>query len=157
MKTFCKIKGFVFLALLPIFLVGGFFVYAIWNANSPSTIGVPLPPDTQILKQTDTHSGFFRTKGTAVLIAQIPSTKIDFFADQLLTVGVSPYFPDDVAHEKLAPAGNIDSLFEPGKQRGICWEFRTETTIFVDEDGSDYFAAAFDLNTGLLYCVEVDS
>lgn len=158
MKTFLNLLGVGILSLfhqLPTILLWGTILYAIWCMQAPPSFG-PFPPNTEILQQTDTHKGLFRTKGTYVVVAQIAPEHIDSFVDQLMNHGVSWGFSPDTARELLAPADNIDILFEPEKHRGVLWTLEDGTIAFTGEPFSDYYVAAFDMDSGLFCAVEFD-
>ena len=62
----------------------------------------------------------------------------------------SPY---DEPHKKLEiiPEAKLALASE-----NILWTYRDEAVAFVEEPYSDCFAAIYDLETGLLCCIEYD-
>ncbi len=150
-----KNSSLALFGLLSALLLVGIILYPVWSFQAPPSFG-PFPPNTEILQQSDTHKGLFRTKGTYVVVAQIAPEHINSFADQLIDYGVTPGFYAETARERLAPADNIDILFEPKKHRGVLWTLEDGTIAFTGEPFSDYYAAAFDMDSGLFCAVEFD-
>lgn len=158
MKSFPKKNGlcaFVFFCFLPAILLCYVCIYAVWCTNAPPSFG-DFPPNTEILQQTDTHKGFFRSKGTYVVVAQISPEYIYSFSKQLADHGITSEFYADTARELLAPADNIDVLFDPVKRHGVLWKLEIDGFPAPGEP-FDYYAAAFDLDSGLFCAVEVDT
>lgn len=143
-----------FFVLLPLLLIGGFGIFLFWTSTAPSHVNVVFPSGTQVIEQTDTHRGFFRTEGTAIMVAQIPETHIQMFAHELRDEDFSSGPLSSVACELLSSIEGIDDTLA---SENILWTYRDEATAFIDEPFSDCFAAIFDLDSGLLCWVEYDS
>ena len=143
-----------FLVFLPLLLIGGFGIFLFWTSTAPSHVNVVFPSGTQVIEQTDTHRGFFRTEGTAIMVAQIPETHIQMFAHELRDEDFSSGPLSSVACELLSSIEGIDDTLA---SENILWTYRDEATAFIDEPFSDCFAAIFDLDSGLLCWVEYDS
>ena len=145
---------FWFLVLIPLLLIGGFGIFLFWTSTSPSHVNVVFPSGTQIIEQTDTHQGSFRREGIAIVVAQIPETHIQMFADELREEDFSSAPLSYVACDLLS---SIDGINDTLASENILWTYRDEATAFVEEPFSDCFAAIFDLDSGLLCWVEYDS
>ncbi len=143
-----------FFVLLPLLLFCGFFVYGVWTMNMPFDWKVPFPDGTQIIQQTDTHKGLFRSEGVAIVVAQIPRESVQTFGDALVAEGFWTASPHAEAQKKL---GLIPAATPALKSDNILWTYRDEAFALIEEPFSDCFAAIFDLDTGLLCCVEYDS
>ena len=144
---------FWFLVLIPLLLIGGFGFFLFWTSTTPSHVNVVFPNGTQIIEQTDTHQGLFRREGIAIVVAQIPETHIQMFADELREEDFSSAPLSYVACDLLS---SIDGINDTLASENILWTYRDEATAFVEEPFSDCFAAIFDLDTGLFCCVEYD-
>lgn len=157
MKAFLKFLGIGALGAATFLLIfASAILYICWNANAPSSIGISLPPGTQILQQTDSHTGFFRTKGVAIMVAQVPPEHTDEFARCLQSRGFDYCWGGltNSTRERLKGISNIEPILESTNALVL---YRGETIAFIDELWSDYFTAVFDLDSGLLCCVEYDS
>lgn len=130
-----------------------FEMYAIWSMNAPSHINVVFPYGTQIIRETDTHRGFFRRKGTAITVAQIPQDSVQAFGNRLMEENFWEGSPYSEPHKKLEI---IPEAMPVLKSENILWTYRDEAVAFIEEPYSDYFAAVYDLKTGLLCCIEYD-
>lgn len=53
-------------------LMCAFLVYGIWYTNAPVRVKILFPEETRFLRETDTRRGFFRRRGMAMTVAQIP-------------------------------------------------------------------------------------
>lgn len=153
-KVICSaLCVFLTLAFLFLLFIAAFLLLGIWSTNLPSHVNVVFPSGTQIIEQTDTHRGFFRTEGIAIVVAQIPEAHIERFADELREEEFSSAPLSYVACELLS---SIDGINDTLTSENILWTYRDESVIFIDEPFSDCFAAIFDLDTGLLCWVEYD-
>lgn len=144
----------LFLVLMPLLLIGGFGFFLFWTSTAPSHVNVVFPRGTQIIEQTDTHRGFFRSEGIAIVVAQIPRESVQTFGDALVAEGFWTAPPHAEAQEKL---GFIPAATLALKSDNILWTYRDEAFALIEEPFSDCFTAIFDLDTGLLCCVEYDS
>lgn len=149
-----KFKIFVQEISLPVIFLCGVILCAVWCTNTQPSFG-SFPPNTEILQQTDSHKGLFRSKGTYVVVAQISPEYIYSFSKQLAGHGLTLDFPGGTARKWLAPANNIDMLFDSAKHRGTLWKLEFDG-IPADNKLFDYHAVAFDLDSGLFFAVEVD-
>lgn len=143
------LAGFLLLGF-PFFVA----VFGIWSTNSPSNLGIYFPEGTQIIEQTDTHKGLFRKEGVAIVVAQLPQGKIQTFGQQLQDEGFVKFPPLDHVREVLERVEAAAPILQTDR---ALWTCRDEALAFVEEPFSDYFAAAYDLETGLCCCVEYDS
>lgn len=143
-----------FLVLMPLLLFGGFGFFLFWTSTTPSHVNVVFPSGTQIIQQSDTHRGFFRSEGVAIVVAQIPRESVQTFGDALVAEGFWTAPPHAEAQEKL---GFIPAATLALKSDNILWTYRDEAFALIEEPFSDCFTAIFDLDTGLLCCVEYDS
>lgn len=144
-------------ALAGLLLIGfPFFIaiFGIWSMNSPSNLGVYFPEGTQLIEQTDTHQGLFRKEGIAIVVAQIPDEKMQSFGQQLQDEGFIEFLPLDHVQEVIK---NVEAAAPILEAEHVLWTYRDEAVAFVEEPFSDYFAAAYDLETGICCCVEYDS
>ena len=157
MKKFLKFGGIVTLSVfvfLPAIFLIVFILWGVRDTNAPTTPGVSLPVGSQVLQVTDTHTGFFRTTGVAAVLIQVPPEQCGLFADYLLTEGFveSPY--GEFGRGKLDSAGWVVDEF--GQPDEVLWFFEDNTIAFTGEPFSDYYAAAFDMDSGLFCAVEFD-
>lgn len=130
-----------------------FLVYAFWSMNAPSHVNVPFPNGTQILQKTDTHQGFFRRHGTAITVAQIPTESVQRFGNRLIEEDFWEGYPYDEPRQRLETIAEAKIALESDN---ILWTYRDEAIALIEEPYSDYFAAIYDLETGLLCCIEHD-
>ena len=135
------------------FLLIAFEVYGVWSMNSPSDVNVVFPPGTQILQETDTHRGFFRRKGTAITVALIPLDSVQTFGNHLIKEDFWKGTPYDEPRKKLEIIPEAKIALE---SENTLWIYRDEAFAFVEEPFSDWFAAIYDLDTGLLCYMEYD-
>ena len=152
-----KKNVFRYMVLLVCFLymilILGSCVYVAWNANAPTHINVLFPEDTQIIRKTDTHKGFFRSRGTAVTVVQIPQEFIQAFGNHLVEVGFWDGHPYDEPRQRLETIPEAKPALE---SNNILWTYEDEAFALIEEPYSDYFAAIYDLESGLLCYVEYD-
>ena len=150
-----KKKGISILAvILAGFLLLGFSFGEIWSMNSPSNLGVSFPEGTQITEEIDTHQGIFRKEGVAVVVAQVPPEKIQSFGQQLRDEGFIELPPLDHVRNLLKTVEATAPVLDAER---ILWTYRDEAIAFVEEPFSDYFAAVYDLETGICCYIEYDS
>ena len=133
-----------------------FFIalFGIWSMNSPSDLGVYFPEGTQVIEQTDTHQGLFRKEGVAVVVAQVPTEKIQPFGQQLLEEGFIEFPPLHHVREVMETVEAAAPILEAER---VLWTYRDEAIAFIEEPFSDYFAAIYDLESGICCCIEYDS
>ena len=150
-----KKKG---ISLLAVILAGVllivFSLWGIWSMNSPSNLGVSFPEGTQIMEETDTHQGIFRNEGGAAVVAQVPPEKIQSFEKQLRNEGFIEFPPLDHVRKLLKTVEAAAPVLDAER---ILWTYRDEAIAFVEEPFSDYFAAVYDLETGICCYIEYDS
>lgn len=139
-----------FLCVLLFFVV---CVYVVWNANSPAHVNVPFPEGTQIIRKTDTHQGFFRRQGTAITVVQIPAESAQAFGNRLIGAGFWDGYPYDEPYQRLELIPEAKAAL---KSDHILWTYEDDAFALIEESYSDYFAAVYDLETGLLCCIEYD-
>ena len=144
------LAGLVIFAL-PLCLLEGFVV---WSNNAPSGIGISFPEGTKLIEQTDTHQGLFRKEGIAIVVAQVPQKDMLSFGQQLREEGFIEFPPLDHVREVLETVEAAAPILEAER---VLWTYRDEAVAFVEEPFSDYFAAAYDLETRICCCVEYDS
>ena len=130
-----------------------FLVYGIWSTSVHPNSIVPFPKGTQILRETDTHQGFFRSKGIAVVVAQIPENNIVAFADRLRAEDFSFGPPAGPAYELLATIEEAKYILD---SPNTLFHYEDEALAFVEEPFSDCSTAIFDLETGLFCFLEYD-
>ena len=134
-------------------LILGSCVYVVWNANSPKHVNVLFPEGTQIIRKTDTHKGFFRREGIAVLVAQIPEESIRVFGMRLRGEGFSAGPPSEAACELLYPVEEVGHILDSSN---TVYHYEDDAFAFIEEAFSDCFAVIYDLETGLYCHVEYD-
>lgn len=130
-----------------------FLVYGVWSTNQPPNWGKPFPEGTQIIQRTDTHQGFFRRKGIAVLVVQIPEDYIREFGDGLRTEGFISGCPMGLSRELL---DTIEAAEEVLASEYTLYNFDDGAIAFIEEPCSDWEVAVYDLASGLYCCVEYD-
>ena len=130
-----------------------FLVYGIWSTSVYPNSIVPFPERTQILRQTDTHQGFFRSKGIAVIVAQIPENYILTFASRLRAEEFSSGPPAGPAYELLATIEEAKDILD---SPNTLFNYEDEALAFVEEPFSDCSTAIYDLETGLFCFLEYD-
>jgi len=130
-----------------------FLVYGIWSTSVYPNSIVPFPEGTQILRQTDTHQGFFRSKGIAVIVAQIPENYILTFASRLRAEEFSSGPPAGPAYELLATIEEAKDILD---SPNTLFNYEDEALAFVEEPFSDCSTAIYDLETGLFCFLEYD-
>ncbi len=135
------------------FLVCAFLVYGIWYTNAPARVKILFPEETQFLRETDTHQGFFRRRGIAMTVAQIPTEQRYAFEAYLAGEGFWNSYPYDEARQKLELIPEAESAL---KEECVLWTYQDEALALIEEAFSDFFAAVYDLETGIFYCVEYD-
>ena len=151
-----RIFSFVLMMIVgfwPVLLLGAFLVYGIWSTSVYPNSIVPFPEGTQILRQTDTHQGFFRSKGIAVVVAQIPEKYILAFANRLRAEEFSSGPPAGPAYELLA---TIEEAKDILNSSNTLFNYEDEALAFVEEPFSDCSTAIYDLETGLFCFIEYD-
>ncbi len=141
------------LAFLCVFSVFTLLMYVFWSMNAPSHVNVSLPYGTQILQKIDTHQGFFRRQGIAITVAQIPEDSVQTFGDRLIEEGFWEGYPYDEPRRRLEIIAEAKNTSESDV---VLWTYRDEAVALVEEPYSDYFVAVYDLETGLLCCLEYD-
>lgn len=130
-----------------------FLVYGIWSTSVHPNSIVPFPEGTQILRETDTHQGFFRSKGITVIVAQIPDPYIQAFGNRLRGEWFSDGPPIDRARDLLAAIEETKDILD---SPNTLFNYEDEALAFVEEPFSDCSAAIYDLETGLFCFVEYD-
>ncbi len=155
LKKFLTVLA-VTLAGILLYVVSPFFwlcCYIGWTGSRPTTLPVDFPEGTQIIEKIDTHQGFFREKGVTAVAVQIPPESRQLFAQQLREADFSESSPSYVACEALETLESAAPLLEAER---VLWTFYDDTVIFTGDPFSDYFAAAYDEETGLCCYVEYD-
>lgn len=130
-----------------------FLVYGIWSTSVYPNSIVPFPDGTQILQETDTHQGFFRSKGIRVIVAQIPEDYIFAFANRLRAKGFVLGPPAGPAYELLATIEEAKNVLDSSN---TLFNYEDEALAFAEEPFSDCSAAIYDLETGLFCFIEYD-
>lgn len=130
-----------------------FFVYAFWTASAPSHVNVPFPDGTQILQETDTHQGFFRRRGAAITVVQIPTDSVQAFGKCLIAEGFWEGYPYDEPLQRLKVIAEAKIALESDN---VLWTYQDEAIALIEEPYSDYFVAIFDLETGIFCYIEYD-
>lgn len=141
------------ICFLYMILILGSCVYVDWSANLPKHVNVPLPEGTQIIKKTDTHKGFFRREGVAVLVAQIPEESIREFGSRLLSEGFIALPPVGMAHDLLYAVEEVRPILDLPT---VISHYEDDAVAFVEEAFSDCSAAIYDLDSGLFCFIEYD-
>jgi len=153
-----RISPIVLVILVPSFLnlmlFCAFLIYGVWSTNQPPDWGKPFPEGTQIIHQTDTHQGFFRRKGVAVRVVQVPEDCIRAFGNRLRAEGfTSGHYSVDWALEELE---TIDLAKDILESKYTIHNFDDGAIAFIEEPCSDWEVAVYDLVTGLYCCIEYD-
>ena len=143
------LAGFLLFVVSPLLLLN----YIKWVETRPTTLPVDFPEGTQIIEKIDTHQGLFREKGVTAVVAQIPPENRQPFAQQLREADFSESSLSYVACEALETLESAAPLLEAER---VLWTFHDDTLVFTGEPFSDYFAAAYDEETGLCCYVEYD-
>lgn len=143
----------VLIVLLGVTLVCAFLAYGIWTTNMAFDEMVPFPEGTQIIRKTDTHQGVFRRKGTAVAVVRIPENSIQTYADRLRMCDFSEGQPMGLAPELLADIEETADILEAPN---TLYTFRDGALALVEEPFSEWFAAIYDLDSGLFCYIEYD-
>lgn len=130
-----------------------FLVYGIWTTSVYSNLRVSLPEGTQILRETDTHQGFFRSKGIAVVIALIPENHIQEFGERLKARGFSRNSPVGPGRELLSSVEEVRHILDAPN---TMVNYEDEALALVEKPFSDCSAAIYDLDTGLFCHIEYD-
>jgi len=150
---YAALAGFL-LFCSPLFLLLLGMFLSEWSARIPSSISMSFPEGTQITEQADTHQGFFRQKGTSIVVAQIPAEHAHAFGEQLRSEEFIVFPPLDHVQEILKTTDAAAPFLD---DKHVLWFYRDEALAFVEEPFSDYFAATYDEETGLYCGVEYDS
>ena len=129
-------------------------VFGIWSMNSPPSLGAYFPEGTQIIKQMDTHQVFFRKKGVAVSVVQIPLESRQEFKHLLLE---KDFWDGAIGYDAELALQNIEEAAALLDAENVLWTYQDEAVAFLEEPFSDYFAAAYDVETGLCCWIEYDS
>lgn len=149
--------GVLLVVLLLTFFVAlppcAFLVYGIWSTSVYPNSIVPFPEGTQILREEDTHEGFFRSKGITVIVAQIPEDYIFAFANRLRAEDFSFGPPAGPAYELLATIEGTKNILDSSN---TLFNYEDEALAFVEEPFSDCSAAVYDLESGLFCFIEYD-
>lgn len=152
-----KKNAFRYTVLLVCFLymilIVGSCVYVEWNANAPKHVNVLFPEGTQIIRKTDSHKGFFRREGVAVLVAQIPEESIWEFGARLRNEGFIALPPVGRARDLLCTVEEVRHILD--SPTAISY-YEDDAVAFIEEAFSDCFAVIYDLETGLYCHVEYD-
>ena len=130
-----------------------FLVYGVWAFNMGFDWKAPFPAGTQILQKSDTHRGLFRTKGTAVIVAKIPEQHIQAYGNKLRRMDFSSGRPLGLAPDLLT---RIEAATDILNAKNTLYTYRDEAVALFEEPFSDWLAVIFDLDTGLLCCLEYD-
>ena len=130
-----------------------FLVYGIWMTSVHSNLRVPFPEGTQILRETDTHRGFFRSKGIAVVVAVIPEDHIQEFGDRLKARDFSRISPVGPGRDLLSSVEEVGHILD---SPNTMFNYEDEALALVEEPFSDCSAAIYDLETGLFCHIEYD-
>lgn len=141
------------LIALPVVLVCAFLVYGIWYTNASVHVKILFPEGTQFIRETDTHSGFFRRSGVAMTVTQIPADHRGEFETYLKEAGFWSSYPYDEARQKLELIPEAGAAL---KEERVLWTYQDEALALVEEAFSDGFAAVYDFETGLFCCIEYD-
>lgn len=131
-----------------------FSFWGIWSMNSPSNLGVSFPEGTQFLEEMDTHQGIFRKKGVAVVVAQVPTEKMQSFEQQLRDEGFIEFPPLDHVRKLLKTVEAAGPVLDAER---VLWTCRDEAIALIEEPFSDYFAAVYDLENGICCYIEYDA
>lgn len=148
-----RVSPFVLSMLIFGLLFSSVLVYGVWTTNMTFDWKVPFPEGTQILQKSDTHQGIFRRKGIAVMVAKIPESHIQSYGDRLRKWDFSSGRPIGLAPELL---GSIEAAADILDSPNTLYTFQDEAIALVEEPFSDWFAAIYDLDTGLFCYIEYD-
>ncbi len=149
-----KIRILIYaLVAVQVALVCAFLVYGIWYTNASVHVKFLFPEETQFLRETDTHSGFFRRRGVAMAVAQIPADHRSRFEAYLKEEGFWSSYPYDEARQKLELIPEAEAAL---KEECVLWTYQDEALALIEEAFSDYFAAVYNFETGLFCCIEYD-
>jgi len=140
-------------SLLSVALFGVFLVYGIWMTSVYSNLRVPFPEGTQIIQETDTHRGFFRSKGIAVVVAYIPENYMQEFGNRLEVKGFAEGPPVGPARELLSAVEEVRYILDSSN---TMVNYEDEALALVERPFSDCSAAIYDLDTGVFCYVEYD-
>ena len=141
------------LSFFSIVFFSAFLVYGIWMTSVYSNFRVPFPEGTQILRETDTHRGFFRSKGITVVVAIIPEDHIQEFGDRLKVRDFSSHSPVGPARDLLSTVEEVRHILD---SPNTMVNYEDEALALVEEPFSDCSAAIYDLETGLFCHIEYD-
>lgn len=147
------VSPFVLSMLIFGLLFSTVLVYGVWTTSVCSDLRVLFPDGTQIIQETDTHQGFFRSKGIAVVVAQIPEAHIQEFGNELRNKDFSSGPPVGPAHELLS---SIEAAAQILDSSNTMVNYEDEALAIVEEPFSDCSAAIYDLDTGLFCFIEYD-
>lgn len=150
-NTFLRVV--LFLDLFCVLIFFAVFVYGVWGFNMSFDQKVPFPEGTQIIQKSDTHRGLFREKGTAVIVAKIPEQHIQEYAMELQRLDFSFGKPMGCAPQLLA---DIEAARKILGAPNTLYTYQDQALAFVEEPFSEWIAVIFDLDTGLLCCLEYD-
>ena len=154
MKKKCSVlRVILILDFLSAVLLFSILVYGIWCTNAPAHVNILFPEGTQFLQETDTHQGLFRQKGKTIIVAQIPADSVQIFGAYLAQEGFWDPSPYDEAKRKLELIPEADMAL---KSDNILWTYQDEALAFIEKPFSDFFAAIYDLETGLFCFIEYD-
>lgn len=152
-----RVSLFSILVLILSFLItaflGVFWVYVVWSMNQPHDWKVPFPEGTQILEKSDTHQGIFRRKGISMVVAKIPESHIRSYGDRLRRADFASGRPMGMAPELL---GNVEVIMDSLDSENTLYTYRDEAIALIEEPFSDWFAAIYDLDTGIFCYIEYD-
>ena len=147
------VSPFVLSMLIFGLLFSAVLVYGVWTTNMTFDWKVPFPEGTRIIQKSDTHQGIFRRKGLAVMVAKIPESHIQSYGDRLRKWDFSSGYPIGLAPELLE---NIEAAADALDSANTLYTYPDGAIAFVEDPFSDWFAAIFDLETGLFCYIEYD-
>ena len=141
------------LSFFSLALFCAFWGYGAWSMNQPHDWKVPFPEGTQLLEKSDTHQGFFRSKGISVVVAKIPESHIRSYGDRLRKADFASGRPMGMAPELL---GHVEAIMDSLNSENTLYTYRDEAIALIEKPFSDWFAAIYDLETGLFCYIEYD-
>lgn len=138
--------------LIAVFLTT-FLVYVVWSMNQPANWWRLFPEGTRIVLQSDSHQGFFRRKGVAVVVVQIPESRIQEFGERLKARDFSRISPVGPGRDLLSSVEEIGHILD---SPNTMFNYEDGAIALVEEPFSDCSAAIYDLDTGLFCHIEYD-
>ena len=86
-------------------------------------------------------------------MAKIPEGQIQSYGDRLRRADFASGRPMGMAPELL---GNIEAIMDSLDSENTLYTYRDEAIALVEKPFSDWFAAIYDLDTGIFFHIEYD-